>query len=842
MPKIDEFSWEELKYKTGGSGEDGEDGEDGKSAYQIAVDNGFAGTELEWLNSLKATGLSAEELQMVEAAKQQASAAATQAADKATAADTAAQAAATESGKATTAATTAAGASKSASDAAAAAAAKSSEAATAASDAATKAQEAGAAKARAEAILAEMQKIQNSGGALTPEQQAALNRFVSEVGNGSVMKIANAVDIKTSTTGNATVLDVASYSGDSQVGGGKFYRVLNTTPLVENIVVASKDGNRYQLVPDDGVFTWEQLGWVPTADFSVAFFDKFRPLVAQFGGRMRLPNNKNTVYMSGIVVLKGLVELDGNNCKWVWKAQEARMMCAIYSSDNRITDYPHGIKVHNMNISYDEASKGAVDSKGNAFRSGGVWIWSANNSTVCNNKIKTWNLRGILARSTTLAPLTGCDIFGNEIYVESNVDDIHGIEVDSDGAVGGKMDSYYSLNHAAQTTPFRTSKVEVWDNYINGSYYGIVFSQVDKCHAFNNTTEKNTRGLVMQNACSQSSYLNNVANDFKSSAMLCNYVCENNVYSGNRGTTSIGNGQAPIQITVGSRLNKFTNNHFISTSDAGQRYAICMSVDCVGNLVDGNSYTGNLQRAGILIESAWKYDASRPWSYSDSTALPSNMASKHTVDNVIRRNVINSPSAVPAVVLHAVQDSGGTWNIDNCTIEGNVVVGSNHNMMIRCEEVGDARITRTTMGGNIFPSDTPVGKFKLGAARMYANISRDSNRPAMDWENAVNPVIPAWETATISATGVIEVPKYNNSLIMLTRPPTATNLVKLTGGKAGQEVIIRLDANITVKNDNDFIRLPDGDIVAANANRVIRLVCLAGSGVAGTDSKWAQLK
>ena len=70
------------------------------------------------------------------------------------------------------------------------------------------------------------------------------------------MKIANAVDIKTSTTGNATVLDVASYSGDSQVGGGKFYRVPNTTALVENIVVASKDGNRYQLVPDDGVFTW----------------------------------------------------------------------------------------------------------------------------------------------------------------------------------------------------------------------------------------------------------------------------------------------------------------------------------------------------------------------------------------------------------------------------------------------------------------------------------------------------------------------------------------------------------------------------------------------------------
>ena len=53
MPKITEFSWEELKYKTGGSGADGADG---KSAYQVAVDNGFNGTEPEWLNSLKAVG------------------------------------------------------------------------------------------------------------------------------------------------------------------------------------------------------------------------------------------------------------------------------------------------------------------------------------------------------------------------------------------------------------------------------------------------------------------------------------------------------------------------------------------------------------------------------------------------------------------------------------------------------------------------------------------------------------------------------------------------------------------------------------------------------------------
>ena len=34
-------------------GEDGDNGSDGKSAYEIAVQNGFIGTEAEWLESLK---------------------------------------------------------------------------------------------------------------------------------------------------------------------------------------------------------------------------------------------------------------------------------------------------------------------------------------------------------------------------------------------------------------------------------------------------------------------------------------------------------------------------------------------------------------------------------------------------------------------------------------------------------------------------------------------------------------------------------------------------------------------------------------------------------------------
>jgi hypothetical protein len=41
-----------LNGKNGFDGKNGENGIDGKSAYEIAVDNGFEGTEQEWINSL----------------------------------------------------------------------------------------------------------------------------------------------------------------------------------------------------------------------------------------------------------------------------------------------------------------------------------------------------------------------------------------------------------------------------------------------------------------------------------------------------------------------------------------------------------------------------------------------------------------------------------------------------------------------------------------------------------------------------------------------------------------------------------------------------------------------
>lgn len=48
-----EYTYVELKGETGDKGEKGENGADGKSAYQSALNTGFDGTEIQWVESLK---------------------------------------------------------------------------------------------------------------------------------------------------------------------------------------------------------------------------------------------------------------------------------------------------------------------------------------------------------------------------------------------------------------------------------------------------------------------------------------------------------------------------------------------------------------------------------------------------------------------------------------------------------------------------------------------------------------------------------------------------------------------------------------------------------------------
>ena len=53
LPNPEPVNINGAKGDKGDKGETGADGRDGKSAYQVAVDEGFKGTEKEWLESLQ---------------------------------------------------------------------------------------------------------------------------------------------------------------------------------------------------------------------------------------------------------------------------------------------------------------------------------------------------------------------------------------------------------------------------------------------------------------------------------------------------------------------------------------------------------------------------------------------------------------------------------------------------------------------------------------------------------------------------------------------------------------------------------------------------------------------
>ena len=70
----------------------------------------------------------------------------------------------------------------------------------------------------------------------------------------------------------------------------------------------------------------------------------------------------------------------------------------------------------------------------------------------------------------------------------------------------------------------------------------------------------------------------------------------------------------------------------------------------------------------------------------------------------------------------------------------------------------------------------------------------------------------------------------------------ARSLVEIKSGITGQIVNIRLNAGITVKHDSAKIRLKNNaDVVAANANQIITMVCLSGGGASGSAGVWMEM-
>ena len=287
--------------------------------------------------------------------------------------------------------------------------------------------------------------------------------------------------------------------------------------------------------------------------------------------------------------------------------------------------------------------------------------------------------------------------------------------------------------------------------------------------------------------------------------------------------------------------NKFLDNHFTVTSSAGPLWFIHASVDIKDNIFDGNSYTGPLQKAGISIESSWAATA-LTWSYGNLVSTYTTMGSFNADGNKITNNRINTPSSVPAIVLHAVADAGGAYNVTNTVIRDNEIIGSNHPQMVLFVESGAAKITGTDMGGNRYPENSPISKFEIGNAAMFNNIEKDTNRPSVVWETTGSPNAVRNVVNLSISSGIIAVPAEDRLFVMLTQPASPMQLTQIQGGQVGQIITVRYATGIIVKHGSSSLRLIGGkDSPSMDASKISMFACISGNGVPGNNSIWTEI-
>ena len=684
---------------------------------------------------------------------------------------------------------------------------------------------------------------------------------------GKTKRVANVTDIINTETKDALVLRVESYSNNSLVGGGTFIKTVDNAVPTNGIVFVSKDGNKFMRVPEDGFLMLEDFGWVPTAneESSRAFLIDIIPVVARYGGKLRLPRKGTSLYLNGYIYLDGIKELDGNGCDVCWVTVGTSQVHGFWSSQPVQRLFNHDFKMYNCKIRYHQADVDYAWANAHTGSNGqpniyynvhGINVVGANNVEIFNNELYGYNAdRVILVQTRTEALSSRCKVHHNKVFAGTDrKEGKHCIMITSDGmlntqgtALAQGMDTYYADQHDVPTVPFMGTRHEVYQNYCQDGYYGIILTQVTYCRIYRNHTKNNIRGIALQNRCHRNVISNNFLEDYKSSAMLCNYKCSKNIYTSNIGISSTSDGQAPIQLTVGMWGNVFEDNHFEVIGDAiGPLWFIYCGIDAKDNLIRNNTFTGPVRKAGILLESAWTNSSNdTAWSYvvaaPGSTAAK--MASTTSSGNVISGNVLYCDSTVPAMVMHAGDDDSGAHNLVDNVLTGNLIYGKNHSRVLLMRETGNSKITGTTMHSNVYPSGLAATKFVPGSASMYALIGSDTNRPTQSWEPGTGTTINSGASIPFTATpvgatvdlvnGAITVQPTNGLVVMIRQPTntaTVQALTSIVGGVTNQIIYVRYARYISVTHNDQSIRLINSASTAElNGSKISTFLCLDGS-------------
>lgn len=589
--------------------------------------------------------------------------------------------------------------------------------------------------------ISELQAASTKSARIDAEQQAALERLAAQAGTGPLMQIAYLTDVANITAGTTVdTLEIDYYSSASTKGGGLFKRVDKKTPVQTGIIVATKDGHKFQRVVEGGRYELEMFGYVPGGkNDSDVFFASIKA-VAAVGGRLILPRN-GALYIdasstSAKFIPAGIKEIDGNGCT----------LYLINPINNEIwlSDDTGDLEIHHLTIRPGEG----------AARSGGIFGRGGSRVHIHHCDIFSKQNHNIVSRMLSMADgyqVERWEVHDNILDVDRGIDiaetggskgayqnilfDIHQIDPNN---TNNSMDSRWMAEKAVPNAGGRRHRNhKIYDNLCKGGRYGICLYFSEGSVVRDNRTENNARGIVLQDKCRGNKVYNNQIYDYTTGILLAyepelNEVYNNTLYR--RASWEFnGSGQGHIMCYVQPIKNTIRNNKCFCDDDGSPTWGIYVGVNATGNIVEGNEIYGKVGRSVIVLESSWGGTADNKITYS--LANP-NWSTMDSIGNIIRNNIIEVSVRVPGIVLCSRNDDTVVRKLTGTIISSNQFgAASDNSQYIRLITQDAAGISGTIGYLNTYPPTSTASNFIMGAAANWAKLSPEVNRAPVAFES-----------------------------------------------------------------------------------------------------------
>ena len=476
-----------------------------------------------------------------------------------------------------------------------------------------------------------------------------------------------------------------------------------------------------------------------------------------------------------------------------------------------------------------------ANNAGNGTTSSVIGIWGQNtlNAQILNNRI--YNMAygyGILLRQYSGSTDGGANI------VMGNI--VTGTLLNGSGdpanwfAIAVEMESIYDIGYTDATTQWRLTHLApnnaariaatssayqdgniIIGNRCIGGYYGFSLQALTNSTVANNTAYGQQRGISLQNSASGNVVVGNrIQENFSAGIHMAYGSCDNTVM-GNRITTTIGGGEALIQMYLGSKRNRVEGN-LTSDSGSGNQFHIYCGVHASDNRILRNECRGTTTRAYIAAESSWNFGETDVASYAYGKTFTNGVATEATTGVVIDDNIIDGSSAVPAVFLSQVND-GTAWALE-AEVTNNRVVQSTHNYQLKLKEDTASNLAGLRLTNNRFNFAATLAKFLFPRGRGHFAVCRDND--ILNAPGSATGFYSFTDGDTSPSVGVADTWKCANT--------APTSITMFDDGADMQELEILGDANTTLVHNASKIILKGAANQLLTASAIMKLRRIGG--------------